>query len=503
MKDYDDVLQLFTSCNDAIDLEERKMNQGVLELTIRSFESSDSRVSCDLTIKAGTGRHVMFYFTDLYLGSPNRTERVDKACIEPRDVTGHYESVPTGMRPIICSQTEVEIGNRVYYTTGSALSLRFYRNRGYNVKVYFTMVFTAFRLGSCRTSERKCNNDRCIAHDIVCNGHNPCGDRSDCPTGLEHLSSWAMSGIVVLGLLAGGIIIIMATVCIQRAGGKRYDYDDIPIPANGSLHFDHHHVEMKEVQEQQSNLPPQEHEESRNKHLSHADSEVKRNKQTDLAESKNDHLLFKEFQRSLLELPTNNDREKLIHSDRSSSENNSDDSFPSRKEHSFDPFDPTTKIGSDADQLQSSILEDRFTGQPSLFVPSEVIAKTTKRDIDYFQNVYQFQKKTMQSSNEFVNSGQLQNNNARGDAALSSCSKTSLNDPFRISATSLVFSDSDSEKEDEQFKVRSLQSVRQSPSKMKTSSSLNGYHASPSNQMFGDFKPPPPPYGAYRKKLNT
>lgn len=81
--------------------------------------------------------------------------------------------------------------------------------------------------GSCRTSERKCNNDRCIAHDIVCNGHNPCGDRSDCPTGLEHLSSWAMSGIVVLGLLAGGIIIIMATVCIQRAGGKRYDYVSI------------------------------------------------------------------------------------------------------------------------------------------------------------------------------------------------------------------------------------------------------------------------------------
>ncbi|KAH3771829.1 hypothetical protein DPMN_173158 [Dreissena polymorpha] len=77
--------------------------------------------------------------------------------------------------------------------------------------------------GSCRTSERKCNNERCIAHEIVCNGHNPCGDHSDCPTGLEHLSSWAMSGIVILGLLCGGIVIIMATVCLQRAGSKRYE----------------------------------------------------------------------------------------------------------------------------------------------------------------------------------------------------------------------------------------------------------------------------------------
>ena len=32
-----------------------------------------------------------------------------------------------------------------------------------------------------------------------------------------------MSGIVILALLCGGIIIIMATVCLQRSGSKRYD----------------------------------------------------------------------------------------------------------------------------------------------------------------------------------------------------------------------------------------------------------------------------------------
>ncbi|KAH3771816.1 uncharacterized protein LOC127846629 [Dreissena polymorpha] len=240
-------LKTYTSCNDVIDMETQKVHQAALELSISSATNSDSRVSCDFTIRTGIGSHVMFYFTELYLGSPNRTERVDRACLEPRDVNGPYESVPTGMRPIICSKTEVEIGSKVYATTGNALSLRFYRNRGFGIDVHFKIVFAAFRLGSCRTSERKCNNERCIAHEIVCNGHNPCGDHSDCPTGLEHLSSWAMSGIVILGLLCGGIVIIMATVCLQRAGSKRYEMDDIILPTNGDLRHECPHVELNAI----------------------------------------------------------------------------------------------------------------------------------------------------------------------------------------------------------------------------------------------------------------
>lgn len=77
-------------------MDERSINQGELALAIKDVESSGARVSCDFTIKAGSGRQVMFYFTDMFLGSPNRTERVDKACIEPKDVTGPYEIVPTG-----------------------------------------------------------------------------------------------------------------------------------------------------------------------------------------------------------------------------------------------------------------------------------------------------------------------------------------------------------------------------------------------------------------------
>ena len=89
-------------------MEELEIYQGELSLAINSFDSSGARVSCDFTVKAGIGRQVMFYFTDLYLGSPNATNRVDKSCIEPKDVTGPYEIVPTGtdessiLKQLIC-----------------------------------------------------------------------------------------------------------------------------------------------------------------------------------------------------------------------------------------------------------------------------------------------------------------------------------------------------------------------------------------------------------------
>ena len=37
-------------------------------------------------------------------------------------------------------------------------------------------------LGECRSDEFSCANGRCIDQSLKCNGYNPCGDGSDCPS---------------------------------------------------------------------------------------------------------------------------------------------------------------------------------------------------------------------------------------------------------------------------------------------------------------------------------
>ena len=85
-----------TTCNSALNMDQQSIQQAELELVIRDFVSSGTRVSCDFTIQAGLGKQVMFYFTDVYLGSPNKTDWIDRSCVEIRDVNGYYESVPKG-----------------------------------------------------------------------------------------------------------------------------------------------------------------------------------------------------------------------------------------------------------------------------------------------------------------------------------------------------------------------------------------------------------------------
>ena len=36
----------------------------------------------------------------------------------------------------------------------------------------------------CASYEYKCENDRCIHNSQKCKGYNPCGDNSDCKTGI-------------------------------------------------------------------------------------------------------------------------------------------------------------------------------------------------------------------------------------------------------------------------------------------------------------------------------
>ncbi|XP_060607525.1 uncharacterized protein LOC132759724 [Ruditapes philippinarum] len=272
--------------------------------------------------------------------------------------------------------------------------------------------------------------------------------RSFCPTGLEHLSSWAMSGIVVLALLSGGIIIIMAAVCLQRATSKRYDFDDITVPANGSLCHEHHNVEMNEVSKDAvHNVLLDKIEQSHDNQYKKCDGKDRR-------------LMLNEYQHSLLEPPSENDREQLIQSKRSSSENYSDDYGPNTQNTDLSPY-PGYESGS---SLKNISVSDQYGNAEFL---------------------------------SFKANGLLVPENVSNSSP-----RRHLEDGFHLSGNSLVYSDSDSGGEDERFKVTSLDRKRQPPSFLKSSNSHNGAIGGDTT-MFGDFQPTPPPYTSTMKSMKV
>ena len=75
----------------------------------------------------------------------------------------------------------------------------------------FIISFQTFISGPCFTSyEHECANGICIMDDLACNGHNPCGDNSDCIS--ESPTEVAVEDDNVL--LAAMIAISVVLVCI-------------------------------------------------------------------------------------------------------------------------------------------------------------------------------------------------------------------------------------------------------------------------------------------------
>ena len=87
-------------------------------------------------------------------------------------------------------------------------------------KVIFT--HNHFILGICRSYEHQCTSGVCIMEELVCNGHNPCGDRSDCPTSPTEVaaeeSHVITAAIITACLLCAGVFIglILFWRCYRR-----------------------------------------------------------------------------------------------------------------------------------------------------------------------------------------------------------------------------------------------------------------------------------------------
>ena len=50
----------------------------------------------------------------------------------------------------------------------------------YLIFLLFTFQFTFVFPAPCSDNQYKCDGERCINSSLICQGHNPCGDGSDC-----------------------------------------------------------------------------------------------------------------------------------------------------------------------------------------------------------------------------------------------------------------------------------------------------------------------------------
>lgn len=217
-----------------------------------------------------------------------------------------------------------------------------------------------------------------------------------------------------------------------------------------SVRHEHHHVEMDEVAKHSRPSRPE-----------HTDRRTDTDGIVINSDGQDNRLLFHDYRHSVLEPPSENDRQKLIQSKRTSPDNYTDEF--ARRDASFSPC----PNGTESKQLHNSIdttpgahVCAHFVscGKNALLVPEDV-AKTSNYDDSISQEVFHF------------------------------------------SGNSMVFSDSDSG-EEEKFQVTSLDRKRHPPSYLKSSSSQNGTVCNGAHA-FGKFKPPPPAYATVHSKART
>ena len=100
----------------------------------------------------------------------------------------------------------------VYTTIGCYLTI-YLRDNWSNVQPDFVIWITSYHSGACRSEGFKCENGRCIDNNLRCFGENPCGDKSECHSGL---SKAAIAGICVDAFSFAAVVTAVVISCDYR-----------------------------------------------------------------------------------------------------------------------------------------------------------------------------------------------------------------------------------------------------------------------------------------------
>ncbi|KAH3768854.1 hypothetical protein DPMN_170070 [Dreissena polymorpha] len=166
---------------------------------IRRSEHSESHTSeyC-VYLLGGRGRphRIMFHVEQSVTDqSMNNTSVID--VIE-------HNGLELEQNASICKQCSTD--GRTYTTTGDSMVIVF-QYQPVNWTLYFSVFHDSYL---CRSYEYSCTNHRCIFFTLSCNGHDPCGDQSDCRISIPAIATLALGGFCALG-----VVCLLLYICMK------------------------------------------------------------------------------------------------------------------------------------------------------------------------------------------------------------------------------------------------------------------------------------------------
>ncbi|KAH3775069.1 hypothetical protein DPMN_176465 [Dreissena polymorpha] len=190
---------------------------------VNTYHGKDDIGICDIYIESWDFQnHLMLQFEELNFGPAGH---LSESYLEIADgPSGHGNSL-AGLPRMVYSRHAGKAISGSYVASDKHVTIRYHRNGSIHDSIELLATVVAFKDGPCRSYEFECWNAHCIMRDLVCNGHNPCGDHSDClttrqPAGVAAADNVVANDNVLLAVVVAGvptaIVLVVGVLVICR-----------------------------------------------------------------------------------------------------------------------------------------------------------------------------------------------------------------------------------------------------------------------------------------------